>query len=98
MNGPDLSATTGLISPAARDALQNWLDHQRALKGSAENTITAYRGDVVDFLSFMTMHKGDHQGLGALARITISDMPACWPMIPGSVTASAGGASMMTRS
>ncbi len=67
---------TGLISPAARDALQTWLDHQRALKGAAENTIEAYRGDVADFLAFMTVHKGDAQGLGALAKITVSEMRA----------------------
>mgnify|MGYP003626463236 CR=1 FL=1 len=65
-----------LISPAARDALQNWLDHQRALRGAAENTITAYRGDLIDFLAFMTLHKGDSQGLGALSKITITDMRA----------------------
>jgi len=70
----DAAAQTGLISPAARDALQTWLDHQRALKGAAQNTITAYQGDVADFLAFMTVHKGDPQGLGALAKITISDM------------------------
>ncbi|MFT6676347.1 MAG: integrase/recombinase XerC [Sulfitobacter sp.] len=64
----------GLISPAARDALQTWLTQQRALKGAAENTLTAYQGDVADFLVFMTLHKGDAQGLGALARITISEM------------------------
>ena len=38
-----------LISPAAGDALETWLTHQRALKGAAENTLTAYRGDVVEF-------------------------------------------------
>jgi integrase/recombinase XerC len=65
-----------LISPAARDALQTWLDQQRALKGASENTIIAYQGDVTDFLAFMTVHKGDSQGLGALARISISDMRA----------------------
>ncbi|UWR34261.1 tyrosine recombinase XerC [Sulfitobacter sp. W027] len=65
-----------LISPAARDALQTWLAHQSALKDAAENTITAYRGDVTEFLTFMTLHKGDTQGLGALAKITISDMRA----------------------
>ncbi|MEP5730568.1 MAG: tyrosine recombinase XerC [Sulfitobacter sp.] len=66
----------GLISPAARDALQTWLDHQRALKGASENTITAYQGDVADFLAFMTAHKGESQGLGALAKISISEMRA----------------------
>ena len=65
-----------LISPAARDALQTWLAHQSALKDAAENTIIAYRGDVTEFLTFMTLHKGDTQGLGALAKITISDMRA----------------------
>ncbi|MBB3992841.1 integrase/recombinase XerC [Sulfitobacter undariae] len=62
------------ISAAARDALQTWLDHQRALKGAAENTMTAYRGDVTDFLAFMSVHHGQMQGLGALANITVSDM------------------------
>ncbi|MEW9919250.1 tyrosine recombinase XerC [Marimonas sp. MJW-29] len=76
MSGPDLSAAQGLISPAARDALQSWLEHQRALKGAAENTITAYQGDVADFLAFITVHKGESQGLGALAKITITDMRA----------------------
>ncbi|SEP75091.1 tyrosine recombinase XerC [Thalassovita taeanensis] len=65
-----------LISPAARDALQAWLDGQKALKGAAANTITAYSRDVADFLSFMTTHKGQTQGLGALAQITVSDMRA----------------------
>ncbi len=70
------AAETGSISPAARDALQNWLTHQSALNGASENTIIAYRGDVADFLAFMTVHKGSSQGLGALAKITISDMRA----------------------
>lgn len=68
--------TATLISPAARDALQTWLSHQRALKGAAENTVTAYQGDVTEFLAFMAMHHGSHQGLAALAAITVSDMRA----------------------
>ena len=63
-----------MISPAARDALQGWLDHQKSLKGSAANTITAYQGDVTEFLAFITEHKGTAQGLGALSHITVSDM------------------------
>ena len=74
MSRAEKAADIGLISPAARDALQTWLDHQRALNGAAENTITAYQGDVADFLAFMTFHKGEGQGLGALAKITITDM------------------------
>ncbi len=65
-----------LISPACRDALQNWLAGQQALEGAAENTITAYRGDVGEFLSFMTLHHGSPQGLGALERISVADMRA----------------------
>ena len=65
-----------MISPAARGALQEWLDHQKSLKGSAENTVTAYAGDVSEFLVFITSHKGESQGLGALSKITISDMRA----------------------
>ncbi|MGB5863483.1 MAG: tyrosine recombinase XerC [Sulfitobacter sp.] len=64
------------ISAAARDALQTWLDHQRALKGAADNTLTAYRGDVTEFLAFISVHHGQSQGLGALAKITVSDMRA----------------------
>ena len=65
-----------LISPACRDALQHWLEGQRALNGAAENTITAYRGDVAEFLSFMTLHHASPQGLGALERIGVADMRA----------------------
>ncbi len=63
-----------LISPAARDALQNWLTHERALNGVSEATITAYGGDVTSFLGFMTQHRGAPQGLGALSDISIRDM------------------------
>ena len=65
-----------LISPACRDALQLWLEGLTALAGRSENTINAYRGDVSDFLSFMTLHHSERQGLAALERITISDIRA----------------------
>ncbi len=65
-----------LISPACRDALQHWLDNLRALAGRSENTQSAYRGDVTEFLSFMTLHHSERQGLAALERISISDMRA----------------------
>ena len=63
-----------MISPAARDALQGWLDGQRALKNASDNTIDAYARDVAGFLAFITEHHGAEQGLGALARITTADM------------------------
>lgn len=65
-----------LISPAARDALEVFLAHQRSIKGAAANTVTAYCGDITDFLIFMTVHSGQTQGLGALARISTQDMRA----------------------
>ena len=65
-----------MISPASRDALQSWLAGQAALNDASDNTIAAYRGDVVDFLAFMTQHHGGQQGLGAIARISVSDMRA----------------------
>jgi len=65
-----------LISPACRDALQHWLDGRKALAGASKNTITAYQGDVGEFLSFMTLHHASSQGLGALERISVADMRA----------------------
>ncbi|UWR96715.1 tyrosine recombinase XerC [Phaeobacter inhibens] len=67
---------TTLISPACRDALEQWLAGLAALQGAAENTVTAYRGDVVEFLAFMTHHFGGPQGLGALEEISTGDMRA----------------------
>ncbi|MDJ0821165.1 MAG: tyrosine recombinase XerC [Paracoccaceae bacterium] len=75
------------ISPAARDALEGWLAASRALKGSAENTLTAYRTDVLDFISFLTLHHAAPQGLSPLARIKTSDMRAWMAHLRG------GGAS-----
>ena len=63
-----------MISPGARDALEQFLTHQRALKGASENTLTAYSGDIVEFISFLTEHTGQSQGLSALERVSISDM------------------------
>ena len=65
-----------LISPAARDALQHWLEAEKSLKGAAENTLKAYGADVAGFISFMTLHHGESQGLGPLSRITVPDMRA----------------------
>ncbi|HCP81551.1 MAG TPA: recombinase XerC [Octadecabacter sp.] len=65
-----------MISPAMSAALDSWLAHQRALKGAAKNTITAYQTDLLGFLSFMTQYHGEAQGLGPISRITVSDMRA----------------------
>ncbi|MFK7879721.1 tyrosine recombinase XerC [Roseobacter sp.] len=73
-----------LISPAARDALEVWLSHQRALRGAAENTITAYQGDVTEFLAVITEYKAEQQGLAALSRLTVTDMRAWMAQARGS--------------
>ncbi|MFN3210955.1 MAG: tyrosine recombinase XerC [Roseovarius sp.] len=65
-----------MISAAARDALQGWLDHHKSLRGASPHTLDAYGRDVAGFLAFITEHKGAPQGLGALARLTVSDMRA----------------------
>ena len=63
-------------SPALSAALAGWLDHQRALKGAAANTITAYQNDVQGFLAFRGRHHGESQGLGPISKLTVSDMRA----------------------
>ena len=65
-----------MISPALTDALTRWLDNERAVSGTAENTIKAYQADVLGFLAFMGQHHGDQQGLGPIARVTTRDMRA----------------------
>ena len=65
-----------MISPALTDAMGRWLDHERALNAAAQNTLTAYQGDVLGFLAFMQTHHAEAQGLGPIARVTVSDMRA----------------------
>lgn len=65
-----------LVSPAATSAMQEWLGYMKGVKNAADNTLTAYEGDVLDFLSFITLHKAAPHGLGALERISVSDMRA----------------------
>ena len=63
-----------MISGGARDALQGFLDHARALRGASDNTIKAYNRDLIGFLSFMTVHLGGSQGDGAMANDGTRDM------------------------
>jgi len=65
-----------VISPAARDALSAWLDGMGAMGGAADNTLTAYRADVLGWLSFLQMHLGQSCGMAAIAGVGISDMRA----------------------
>jgi len=65
-----------MISPAARDALERFLEHQQSILGAARNTTLAYGRDITEFLTFMTGHSGQTHGLATLARISTQDMRA----------------------
>ena len=64
------------LSPGARDALQGWLDHLRALEAASPATLAAYGADVTGFLAFLSAHLGGPQGRAALARVGLSEMRA----------------------
>ncbi|MBZ4688977.1 MAG: tyrosine recombinase [Cereibacter sp.] len=64
------------ISPAARAALEQWLDHLRVLDGVAANTLKAYTADVSGYLAFMAGHRGGGEGLAALATLPHADLRA----------------------
>ena len=63
-----------MISAAARDALQGWLAAQKALRGASDHTLDAYARDVAGFLTFLTQHRGDLQGLAPLKGVSVRDM------------------------
>ncbi len=64
------------ISAAQRDALCRWLDHLRAVKGAAENTLAAYGRDVGQFLDFLSHHHGGQEGLSALLTLGQDELRA----------------------
>ena len=65
-----------LMSPAARDALERWLSHLRALEGAADNTITAYAADVSRWLTFLAEHRGGAEGPAGLVAVPMTDLRA----------------------
>ncbi len=65
-----------MISAQLSQSLETWLAHQRGLAGASENTLKAYQSDVLGFLSFMTQHHAQMQGLGPISRVTVRDMRA----------------------
>ncbi|MBD0865231.1 MAG: site-specific integrase, partial [Rhodobacteraceae bacterium] len=82
-----------LIAPACQDALGDWLASLKALSGRAEHTITAYRGDLVEFMSFLSAYHGGAEGLVALRTVDLSDMRA-WM---AQVRASGAGSRSLAR-
>ncbi len=66
-----------LISPAARDALEGWLAGLSAMRGVAENTLTAYRADAAGFLAFLAQHSGGEvRGLAPILAVGSRDLRA----------------------
>ena len=65
-----------MISLGLSDAVLLWLTELRALGGRAENTIEAYRADVVSFLGFLQRHEGEGFGTNHLARLSTNEMRA----------------------
>lgn len=65
-----------LISDARSEALADWLDHCRALRNTADNTIEAYRRDVAGFLGFLAGHTGGEAGLTSLRTTSVTEMRA----------------------
>jgi integrase/recombinase XerC len=49
--------------------VDDWLGVKSALEGSSSNTLVAYRRDVLDFLSFLTIHSGNKNGASQLDSI-----------------------------
>ncbi len=64
------------ISPAARSAMAEWLDHLRALDGAADNTLKAYATDLSGYLAFLAQHRGGTEGLRGLIALPQTDMRA----------------------
>lgn len=64
------------IPPAARDALEAWLTHQRVIEGASPHTIRAYAADVAGWLAFLAGHLGEGYGLPALASVPHADLRA----------------------
>ncbi len=72
-----MSETTLIpASPACLALIDDWLATQRALKGVADNTIEAYRHDLLAFLSFLSDHLGGMVAPAHLRGIGLSEMRA----------------------
>ncbi|KPU82628.1 recombinase XerC [Marinosulfonomonas sp. PRT-SC04] len=68
--------TLTAISAGAADALEEWLTTIKALNATADNTISAYRSDLLGYIAFISNHFGDATGLAPLKQIKVTDMRA----------------------
>jgi len=69
-------AELGALTPALRDALQQWCAALLALRGASQNTTQAYRRDVAAFLEFIAMHWARPVRCADLALVKPTDMRA----------------------
>ena len=63
-----------LISSVELTLLNAWLDLKSALEGSSSNTLAAYKRDLIDFFSFLTLHNGGKSGIRQLESIDQASM------------------------
>lgn len=68
--------TLTAISPAATNALEDWLSSIKALNSAADNTIQAYHTDLLSYLAFITRHFGAATGLAPLKQVKTTDIRA----------------------
>lgn len=64
------------LAPAMSDALSRWLDSERGTRDRSEQTIRAYRTDLLVFLQFVGGYRGEPALPGNLAALGQSDMRA----------------------
>ncbi|MEM9432477.1 MAG: tyrosine recombinase XerC [Pseudomonadota bacterium] len=64
------------FQPALRDQLEQWLTHLSALEGASQNTLDAYRSDLLGFFGFLNAHLEEKVGLKALREVATLDMRA----------------------
>ncbi|WBU57138.1 tyrosine recombinase XerC [Paracoccus sediminicola] len=62
------------LSPAMSDAVARWLSGEAGTRDRSDHTITAYRDDVIAFLSFLGGHHGAAATPKSLGLLTQSDM------------------------
>ena len=58
-----------LISSGQLTILNEWLDLKSALEGLSTNTLVAYKRDLIDFFTFLTLHHGSKNGVSQLESI-----------------------------
>ena len=65
-----------MITPGTLNILNDWLAVKGAIQNKSDNTIKAYRQDLLDFFAFLTRHGGEVLGKSAIRSVALSDMRA----------------------